>query len=166
MIGNKKGLSDIVITLLIVVLSLVAIGGVWFVVKNVLNNGSQQTDITAKCLRTEVQATKVVCDAPIATGNHQCTVSLVKTGTDVISGVKLVFKNVTSGDQSSEAVDSAGDVAEIVGRDTAKVDTKVATTKGLTSVEVVPYFTDTSGNVQLCQQRNPFSFVRAPYVAP
>jgi hypothetical protein len=39
---NKKGMSTIVITLLIVVLSLVAIGGIWAVVQNVLNTNSKQ----------------------------------------------------------------------------------------------------------------------------
>ena len=40
--NNKKGLSSIVITLLIVTLGLVAIGGVWMVVRNLLQSNSKQ----------------------------------------------------------------------------------------------------------------------------
>ena len=159
MMGNKKGLSDIVITLLIVVLSLVAIGGVWFVVRNVLNRGNQQTDIGAKCLAVVVDATKVECDH---TGTNQvCDVTLSKQGSDAISGVKLVFKNSGTGVQSSTAVDFAGDVPEVVGVVATDRDTLVASTNALDTVEVIPYFTDASGNVQLCQQRTSFKFVAA-----
>jgi hypothetical protein len=40
---DKKGLSTIVVTLLLIVLSLVAVGAVWLVVANVLKSGTQQT---------------------------------------------------------------------------------------------------------------------------
>jgi hypothetical protein len=162
MIGNKKGLSDIVITLLIVVLSLVAIGGVWFVVRNVLNTGNQQTDVGAKCLAIAVDATRVTCETPSQIANHNCSVALSKTGSEAVSGVKLVFKNAITGTQSSAAIDVAGDVAVAVGKTTAlaaETNTLVVKTSALDTVEVIPYFTDASGNIQLCQQKTSFKFV-------
>ena len=43
MIKSKKGLSTIVVTLILIVLSLVAVGVVWVVISNLLNTGTQQT---------------------------------------------------------------------------------------------------------------------------
>jgi hypothetical protein len=156
MIQNKKGLSDIVVTLIIIVLSLVAIGGVWLVVRNVLNTGGGQVDVTSKCLSISVDATKVNCTA-VAVNPKICTVALSKTGSEVISGVLLVFKNQTSGTVSSAAVNVVGDVPVAVG----KVTTQNALVLGasLSSIEVTPYFTDASGNQQLCSQKTSFSFI-------
>ena len=162
MMGNKKGLSDIVITLLIVVLSLVAIGGVWFVVRNVLNRGNQQTDIGAKCLAIAVDATAVVCDNSGA--NQVCSVTLTKTGSDEISGVNLIFKNSLTGVQSSQLVTSVGDVPVVLGKTATDVDTQVLSTNALDTVEVIAYFTDESGNVRNCEQRTSFKFT-APAAA-
>ena len=41
--NSKKGLSTIVVTLILIVLSLVAVGVVWVVVNNILKSGEQQT---------------------------------------------------------------------------------------------------------------------------
>jgi hypothetical protein len=161
MIENKKGLSDIIITLLIVVLALVAIGGVWFVVRNVLSSGTGETDVAAKCLSITLEATRVNCSNPGDPAlNKNCTLVLAKTGSEPISGVKLIFKNITSGIQSAGAVDVPNDVAELVGL-TTTVDTLVPKANGLNSVEVVPYFIDASGNAQLCSQKTSFRFVQA-----
>ena len=40
--SNKRGLSTIVVTLILIVLSLVAVGVVWVVVSNLLNTGTQR----------------------------------------------------------------------------------------------------------------------------
>jgi hypothetical protein len=41
--GDKRGLSSVVITLIIIVLSLVAVGVIWGVVSNLLKSGEEQT---------------------------------------------------------------------------------------------------------------------------
>ena len=43
MFKDKRGLSTIVVTLILIVLSLVAVGVVWVVVNNILKSGTQQT---------------------------------------------------------------------------------------------------------------------------
>ena len=42
MFKDKRGLSTIVVTLILIVLSLVAVGVIWVVVSNLLNTGTQQ----------------------------------------------------------------------------------------------------------------------------
>ena len=44
MFKDKRGLSTIVVTLILIVLSLVAVGVVWVVVSNLLNTGTQQAN--------------------------------------------------------------------------------------------------------------------------
>jgi len=52
--NHKKGLSTIVATLVIILLVLVAVGIVWVVVRNVIERGTNQVDINAKCIGAEV----------------------------------------------------------------------------------------------------------------
>jgi len=155
---NKKGLSDIVVTLLIVVLSLVAIGVVWTVVNNLVKSGTSSADLSSKCLGVTLEVTQVNCSG--ASGNKRCDVQVMRSGstTDTLSGVKLVFRNETSGISSSSAVDYTGDIPAAVGKRLTGLDTLVAYTAGLTSVEVTPYFKDSSGNLQLCSQTVTFGF--------
>ena len=44
-IGNKKGLSDVVTTLIIILLSLVAVGIVWVVVNNLISGGTEDINL-------------------------------------------------------------------------------------------------------------------------
>jgi hypothetical protein len=149
---NKRGLSTIVITLILILLSLVAVGIVWFVVNNILKSGAQGIDVGAKCLNTNVEATSVNCTG---TPTASCTVRLERTGTEneAITGVKLVFRNESAG-LTSSLLDSAGDIQPLVGK-TVTFDTGIASAD---KIEVTPYFSDDSGNEQLCSQPNSFEF--------
>jgi len=149
---NRRGLSTIVITLILILLSLVAVGIVWFVVNNILKSGAQEIDLGAKCLNLNVEATKVNCSG---TPTISCTVRLERTGTgnDEIAGVKLVFRDETAG-LSSSLLNSAGNIQPLVGK-TETFDTGIASAS---KIEVTPYFEDDSGNEQLCSQSNSFEF--------
>ncbi|MEK6827261.1 MAG: hypothetical protein AABX99_02135 [Nanoarchaeota archaeon] len=156
---NKKGWSTIVVTLIIVVLSLVAVGVVWTVVSGLLKSGTQSADISTKCLGVSVEAARANCSD--ATSNV-CTVVLSRTGTseDQISGVKLVYKNNTAG-AASGLIDVSGDVPLLVGK-TVTSDTLIAKTTffgNFSTVYITPYFKDASGKVQLCSQTSSFDFV-------
>ncbi|VVB82999.1 Uncharacterised protein [uncultured archaeon] len=159
MIQNKRGLSTIVVTLIIVVLSLVAVGVVWAVVNGLLKTSSSNVDINSKCLGVSVEATRANCSD--ATSNV-CTVTLSRTGTgaDQIAGVKLIFKNDSAGAVSG-LIDVPGDVPPLAGL-TVTRDTGVAKTTFLgnfSTVQVASYFKDASGNAQICAQTTSFNFV-------
>lgn len=149
MFRKKKGLSTIVITLILILLSLAAVGIVWFVVNNILKSGSQGIDVGAKCLSLNVEATAVNC-----TGTF-CTVKLERTGTETeaIGGVKLVFKNESAG-LTSSLFDSATNIESLKGNITT-YNTGIAS---VNKIEVTPYFKDASGIVTLCSQTNSFEF--------
>ena len=70
--SNKRGLSTIVVTLILIVLSLVAVGVVWVVVSNLLNTGTQQANFQFGTLFLNLKLDKVSVDS---SGNLLVTVS-------------------------------------------------------------------------------------------
>ncbi len=149
---NKKGLSTIVVTLIIILLSLVAVGVVWGVVNNLIKSGSEGVDVSSKCLNINIEATAVNCSG-VAT--IACTTRLQRTGTgtDPIAGVKLIFSNETAG-LSSALLDEIGNIEVLVGK-VKTFDTGIANAN---KVMVTPYFLDASGKEKLCTQSSSFDF--------
>jgi len=151
MINNKKGLSTIVTTLILILLVLVAVGVIWIVVKNIIDTGSEDVDVGAKCLSVDVKATAVAC-----TGTT-CAVTLSrKAGGDDIGGVKLVFGNASSGTASTTPTDISGNIAPLITVTQTGVDTAGVADSDFVGVTV--YFADSSGNEKLCSTTNSFSY--------
>ena len=151
---DKRGLSTIVTTLIIIVLVLVAIGIVWAVVRNVIQTGSGTLDISAKCLNIDVRASQANCSD--GTPNKICQVTLVRTGTgnDVIAGVKLVFRNTTS----AKVYDAEGNIEPVAGRVLTNVPTGILSATFISKVEATVYFEDESGVAKYCSQTTSFTF--------
>jgi hypothetical protein len=153
--NNKQGLSTIVATLLIIMLTLVAVGIIWVVVRNVVGGGTQQVGIDAMCMQTDVQATKVVKDE--ASGSFNVTLSRT-TGEDEIGGVKLVFTNAEGSTNAIRTINESLSALETM---TVPVNLSTEINVGLvniTNVDVVVYFLDDSGNEQLCQTSSKYQF--------
>ncbi len=156
MFGDKRALSTIVVTLIIILISLVGVGIVWAVVRNLISGGTQEIEVTAKCLNTNVEATKVNCSNSGV--SVMCDAQLIRSGTgsDVIGGVKLVFKNSTSG-ATSNSISLNGNIEPSVGKKQTGINTTVLDTEGVNVLEVTTFFKDSSGNDQICPQTNSFS---------
>ncbi len=141
MIKNKRGMSDIVVTLVIILLSLIAIGVVWVVVNNLLKSGTESVEITEKCSKVQLDIVSATCN----TTGEACFATVKKTGTtDELAGVKLVFSNAAG--NYSAAYDVTGDL-------TLAPKQLSAATTGITNatvVQVTPYFKDASNVVQDC----------------
>jgi hypothetical protein len=54
MIHQKRGLSTIVVTLILIVLSLVAVGAIWVIVSGVIKTGSDNSDISGLTLNLKI----------------------------------------------------------------------------------------------------------------
>ncbi|MFC1710940.1 archaellin/type IV pilin N-terminal domain-containing protein, partial [Nanoarchaeota archaeon] len=103
-VKNSKAMSQIVTTVILVVLVLVAIAIVWAVINNLVGGGAEEVDLGAKCLSVDVAATAV-----ISTTGTSYNVTLQRgAGGDPIGGVKLVFFSDTEN----------SDVLEFTGGDT------------------------------------------------
>ena len=144
---NRKGLSAVITTLIIILLVLVAVGIIWVVVRNVVEQGAEQIDISTKCVAVDVRAVSVAESVP---GNYSVTLNRRAGGGD-IGGIKVNVFNATS---SSGVEDFGSAIAEL---ETEK-RTIVTSLTGATSIQYTVFFLDASGNEQLCSQTNTFEF--------
>jgi flagellin-like protein len=152
---NKKGLSGVVTTLILVLLVLAAVGIIWVVISGIIDEGTQSATISSKCLEVEVKPTKVGCDA----GRDNCNVTVTRSaGGEEIAGIKLIFSK--EGGESNEVKEFNGNIDALqtitvpTSGPTYSLDSDLDPDK----VEVVVFFEDASGNEQLCSGKNSYSF--------
>jgi len=142
---NNKGLSTVVTTLIIILLTIVAIMIIWGVVKGLLDNNSSTIDKSTMCLEIDIQATKVV-SIDALNGSYNVTVARTSGGKDIIEGIEIVLQSDSD----------ASDVTLIEGAFAPmKIGTYTVTKAGLTNVSkaiVSAYFTDTKGEKQRCPE--------------
>lgn len=148
MMNNRKGLSEVVTTLIIILLVLVAIGIVWVVVNNILESGTEQAEISAMCLQIDIKATAATC-----TAGGVCNVTYRRNaGGEDIDGIVIVLSN----GESSNQTQVAGNVAPL--------DTRTLTNfvTGLSPVpnkaEIAAYFVGASGDQQICSTKSTLEF--------
>ncbi len=94
---NSKGLSEVVTTLIIILLVLVAIGVVWFVVNNILSSGSEQAgieqfSIDINFIRASVNGDDVTLMVKRAAGKGN------------LSGMKFILSDGLNSEEFSETV--------------------------------------------------------------
>ncbi len=154
---KNKGLSTIVITLIIILLSLVAVGIVWLVINNFIKTGTQGIDINTKCIGVDMQASAVNCTNGATYKSCDLTLARTGTGLDSIAGVKLVFKNETS-DVSSEVINVEGNIEPLVDKRATGIDTGIANTYAINKIEITVYFKDTEGRELICGQTSSYTF--------
>lgn len=140
---NKKAMSDVVTTLIIILLAIVAIGIIWMVVKNILEGSAEQVDLGSKCKDVELQATKLENTTDDGT-SYKLTISRTGAGEE-IGGVKVVFFNDTA---NSEVLD----FGEVISPLETATKTLTLTSKviGANKVEMTAFFVSDLGEEQLC----------------
>jgi hypothetical protein len=145
--SHKKGVSTIVVTVILVALVLIAVGIVWAVVSNIISRGTETIDVTGICVAITVQPTAADCSDPAA-----CVITLERSssGTDDIGGVKLVFKNATD---SSSVIDVPGNIELLVPKRTTVDSILTAPNR----VECTIYLVDESGDERLCAQTTAYT---------
>lgn len=154
MIRDKKGLSEVVTTLIIILLVLVAIGIVWVVVSGILQSGAGQTEINAKCLQVDIKATAVNCDNSSANWTCNVTYKRNTAGGDVLGGVVIVLNN----GQSSSQKQVSGDMAALATVTQNFVTDLPITAAKPNKAEIAAYYLDASNKQQTCSASSSFSF--------
>ena len=146
---DVKGLSNVIVTLIMIVLVLVAVGLIWTAVQSNIESGTEQIEVSAKCLKIDIKATKLECGG---VNNGVCNVTVTRNvGGDDLAGIKLILTN-TEG-ETNYVNDVPGNILPF------ETKTEVDITTGLTDVSIVavaPYFLDPSGLEQLCSSRGSF----------
>ena len=146
---KKRGLSTIVTTLLIILLSIVAIAVVWVVIANVVQSGTEQIALGQKCINVNFNSVSVL---PVfgQAGSYSVTLSR-GSGGDPIAGVKVTVFNADNENSDILEFGSGLNVLE------TKTQTIITNIINANKFDITPYFTDSSGNEQLCPQTKSFS---------
>jgi len=145
---NNKGLSEVVTTLIIILLVLVAIGIIWGVVSNLLDKSKNTVDINTKCMDVGV---KVVSITETQEGNYSLTVTRTSTG-DEIDGVALkIYLNDST--VYGPLYFSSTEISPLKTITLEAVDGDMninEESQTITKTELYAFFTDDSGVDQLC----------------
>ncbi len=145
---NKRGLSAIVATLIIILLVLVAVGIIWVVVRNLIQEGAEQVDVSTKCMAVDVRAVGVI---PVVGEAGNYSVTLRRTaGGETMGGIKISLFNETA----NSGVLNFTAISELE----TTTETIAAGVTNANKLEYTVYFLDDSGNERLCSQTNSYSF--------
>lgn len=147
---NKKGLSTIVTTLIIILLVLVAIGIIWSVVKGLLDDSRDDISNSKKCLDIEFSVSSL--DTRDVNETTALTLRRSPSGIDDEVGVKVMLY---SSDTNTQLQYFGGEDAPIefgMGDvQTADVNTSTIQNDDVTQVDLIPYFIDEAGSEVVCQ---------------
>ncbi len=95
LIKSRRGMSAIVTTVILVALALIAVGIVWAVIQNLIEDKAGDIGLQGKCLKTPLTITAVDCS------EDDCEVSVKNTGTESTTDVKAIIGGAT-GEISTE----------------------------------------------------------------
>jgi len=141
MMIDKKGLSTVVTTLIIILLVLVAIGIVWVVVRGLIGTTETQINIQQKCIGIDLEITSATC----GTGKTlPCIVVVKKVGGETPTGVQVIAYDA-SGSVSNKNVTIGGLTTN------ALVEGNAASIYVITKVAAAAYFDDGT-NRAFCSQ--------------
>lgn len=145
MINNKKGLSAIIGTLLIILLVIVAVGIIWVVIRGTLESGVEDLEAGAKCLDSSVKVTAALCDG------STCNITVQRqSGSDEIDGIRVI---ASDGSQSN-STDSGVNLQSL---GIATYEVGISGYGDITSVQAALYFNDADGNPGICSGADEFT---------
>ena len=157
MLNNKKGLSAIVATLMIILLVLIAVGIIWVVVKNVVDSGAEDIEKGAKCMGVDLSITSAKLNA----GYYEV---VVERGADdeELAGVKLIFSNA---DGKSYDSDEIGNIEALGSQPYSIAVTSVKDADMVVfmprDVEIAAYFTGSAGS-EYCDKIDSYAITGLP----
>ena len=96
---DKRALSEIVATLIVILLVIIAIGIIWTVVRGVIDSGAEQIRLSGQCLNIDVQAVAV---EEVSTGLYSVRLRRGSDNEDPLDGVVITFFNGTVNTQQIE----------------------------------------------------------------
>lgn len=89
---NKRGLSAIVATLLIILLAIIAFAIVSVVIRNTVGNTAEKIELNEKCLEVEIHATQITKVTPIGEDIFDINFTRSISG-ETIEGIKVILEN-------------------------------------------------------------------------
>lgn len=147
---NKKGISSIIATLILLLLTIVLVGIVWAVVSGIVRTSTEGATSGAQCFNSAADVTAATC-----TEAGVCNISVQRTlGTDVLGGVRVVVLN-DLGD--SNVTDIEGDF-QTLGTVRVPVNSPMGVIN-ISEVDVAIYFVDSAGKKSICSSPSKYTSV-------
>jgi len=138
---NRKGISSIIATLILLLLTIVLVGIVWAVVSGIVKTSTEGVSSGAQCLNSAIDITAASC-----TGAGVCNVTVQRTlGSDVIGGVRVIFFNEAK--DSTNFTDIGGDI-QVSGM--GRLTNTPINVVNVNEINAYIYFTQTSGTKTVC----------------
>ena len=81
--GDKRGISDIVTTVLLILLAIAAVGIIWVVIQNFINTGTKGVGSAADCLQNNFEVVSAVNVSTSSSSNVNVTVKRVAGSTTI-----------------------------------------------------------------------------------
>ena len=151
---KKRGLSAVVTTLIIILLTLVAVGVIWTVVNNIIERGAEEVEIGQYTLDLQIKA------AQIQNGN--ITVVVVRRNPGQGDFVALDF--VFSDGKNSETIRENISLKELEEKSFTFTLTKLSTAN-LRTISVAPIFKMESGKESVGEVSDMFDFKKGGSVS-
>jgi hypothetical protein len=142
---KKGGLSTIVITLILIVISLVAIGTVWLVVSNLLKSNSNQIGTSGITLSMEIEH--------VYQNNNGVNVGVVRNpGEGTVTKIQFIF----SDGENSVSVTRDVNLSELRAQNFVFQSSEI-NLSSVKSVSIAPYYIGNNGNELLGTVKDTFS---------
>jgi len=144
---NKRGMSAVITTLIIILLMIVALGIVWVVVRNVLQGSQEQVEIEEECRQVDLEIKALTvedADGDGAWDDYSITLSRAGTGKNA-TRVKIVLSNNA---QNSTVIDFGYTLTPLSTLTNSTIDNVGVT--NATHIGITPYFLSSTGNEEFC----------------
>ncbi len=130
---QKRGMSEVIVSMIMIILVVVAVGIIWFVVKNVFNQGTEEVSLGKVTINLEVK--KVVVEQTVGVTTDAIVTVGRGAGSGEIDVIKFIFKN----DSDTETFEEKVNIGEFEDRAFTFTLTKFNGST-LKTVSVVPIF--------------------------
>ena len=134
---NKKSLSTIVVTLIIILISLVAVGMVWVVVSNLLKGGAEQTTTGMGSLFINLELQKVQAEA-----NGDLSIIVKRNvGAGDLSGIYFLISDGTN----QKGIQKDASLTELGSQTFTILSSEISDLVGVKEVSIAPVIKSGSG---------------------
>ena len=133
---HKRGISGVIVALILVLLALVAVGILWFVITNILSEGSE--GISLRRLFVDLEIKKVIL------AEDNITIIIKKTGKEDIVGIAFII----SDGENSETIKKPTDIQELGERTFILIPEEISI-DSIEKISVAPIFKLESGEEEL-----------------
>lgn len=141
LVKGKKGVSGVVTVVILVALVLVAIGVIWGVVSNLLDEQSGSIDVESECMNLNLDIESAECDT-----THCTTNVMRRSGGGDMAGYLMVYQ-ADDGTTSNKEFEEDLDEFESDTQDNIEHDLS----ENITKVEAVPYVLTSQGDRHTCK---------------